>query len=165
MGRYLFQRMYELKQVLSTPQNVPGNFFCSKKGVGSSVLPRVQLLGIVCAQTSRKCNPRQMCAGVFTTSQMQSHPSPAKKIAESNGQCVTGTCISWHLENKIQSKCKQIMKQDVMHSTDNKIRSFEKWETGLFLLLDKTENLTPQLMVELRRMTAISVTQLCARTY
>lgn len=68
-------------------------------------------------------------------------------------------CNKWHLENKIQSKSNQIMKQDVIHSTDNKIGLFVKWETGLLLLLGKTENLPIQLMVMQRRTTAISVTR------
>jgi len=53
-------------------------------------------------------------------------------------------CIKWHLENKIKSKSNEITKQDLTHATDNKIRSFVKWETGLLLLSDKPENLPLQ---------------------
>lgn len=48
------------------------------------------------------------------------------------------------------------------YSKGDKIRPFVNCETGLLLLLHKTENLPLQLMQ--RRMIAISVTRFCART-
>lgn len=135
MGRYLFQRMCELKQVWSISKMCLGFFFLfKKKGV----------LGAVCSLGYRywalfvprdQGNTTQgrcvlMCLQQARCSHTLYQP---RKLLNLMGS-VTRTCISWHLENETQSKSKQIMKQDVMHSTDNKIRSFEKWQTGLFLL-------------------------------
>lgn len=142
-------------------------FFSSKKGVGSSVLTQCSTGCNCCTlfvprdqgnatqgRCALPCLPQARC------SQTLYHSRKLLNLVDN----LKRTCMKWHLENKIQSKSNQIMKQDIIHSTDNKIRPFVKWETGLFLLLDKTEKLPLQLMVMQRRMIAISVTYFCART-
>lgn len=142
-------------------------FFSSKKGVGSSVL----------APCSTRCNSRVLfvprdqgnatqgscalpCLPQGRCSQTLYHSRKLLNLVDN----LKGTCIKWHLENKTQSKSNQLMKQDVIRSTDNKIRPFFKSEACLFLLLDKTENLLLQLMVMRRRTIAISVARFCNRT-